>query len=76
MNTSLPPPTHLSSFYTPEVRLIEHATRNGISWFDIMYPRNSDALARELKVGKYAAGARQWTEVARSSGGGKRRKTD
>lgn len=43
-----------STFFTPEMRQLEYAVKNGISWFDIMYPRGSDALMRELKVGKYA----------------------
>ena len=50
-------PFHLSSFYTDDIRQIEYAVKNGISWFDIMYPRDSDALMRELKVGKYAVPA-------------------
>lgn len=41
------------AFYTDELRLIEYATKNGISWFDLMYPRGSEKLDRELKVGKY-----------------------
>lgn len=30
------------------------AVKYGYSWFDIMYPRGSDAEARELKIGKYS----------------------
>lgn len=37
-----------------EARKIEQAMKNGYSWFDMMYPRGSDAEARELKIGKYA----------------------
>ncbi len=37
-----------------EARMIEQAMKNGYSWFDMMYPRGSDAEARELKIGKYA----------------------
>jgi hypothetical protein len=33
------------------------AAKNGYSWFDILYPRGSDAEAREFKLGKYAAAA-------------------
>jgi hypothetical protein len=37
-----------------ESRRIEELMKNGYSWFDMMYPRGSDAEARELKIGKYA----------------------
>jgi hypothetical protein len=37
-----------------ESRRIEQLMKNGYSWFDMMYPRGSDAEARELKIGKYA----------------------
>lgn len=37
-----------------ESRMIEKAMKMGYTWFDMMYPRGSDAEARELKIGKYA----------------------
>jgi len=37
-----------------ESRRIEQAMKNGYSWFDMMYPRGSEAEAKELKIGKYA----------------------
>ena len=37
-----------------ESRKIEQAMKMGYSWFDMMYPRGSDAEAREFKIGKYA----------------------
>ena len=37
-----------------EARKVEQAMKMGYTWFDMMYPRGSDAEARELKIGKYA----------------------
>ena len=37
-----------------DARKVEYAMKMGYSWFDLMYPRGSDAEARELKIGKYA----------------------
>lgn len=37
-----------------EARQIEKLMKNGYTWFDMMYPRDSDAEAREFKIGKYA----------------------
>jgi hypothetical protein len=37
-----------------EARQIEKLMKMGYTWFDMMYPRGSDAEARELKIGKYA----------------------
>lgn len=73
-------PSHLSSFYTDDIRQIEYAVKNGISLFDLMYPRDSDALMRELKVGKYAvpataaADALSGTSSAHTLSGHKRRR--
>lgn len=33
---------------------MEFLMKSGYSWFDMMYPRGSDAEAKELKIGKYA----------------------
>ena len=55
--------------------------KDGYKWFDMMYPRGSDAEARELKIGKYAdpivattlqAENEGWTEVVC----GKKRRRD
>lgn len=37
-----------------EVNKMEQAMKMGYTWFDMMYPRGSDAEARELKIGKYS----------------------
>lgn len=45
--------TNFTPFYKDYDKMTEYI-RNGYSWFDMMYPRGSDAEAKELKIGKYA----------------------
>jgi hypothetical protein len=76
MNARAPPVINEtnSTFFTPEMRQLEYAVKNGISWFDIMYPRGSDALDRELRVGKYAHLSVTAVAPAKNLSGTKRRR--
>jgi len=58
--------------FWPEYDKMDRLMKDGYKWFDMMYPRGSDAEARELKIGKYAdpvvdakiqAEKEGWTEV-------------
>lgn len=33
---------------------MDQLVKSGYSWFDMMYPRGSEAEAKELKIGKYS----------------------
>ncbi len=45
--------TDFTPFYKDYDKMVEYM-KNGYSWFDMMYPRGSEAEAKELKIGKYA----------------------
>ena len=43
-----------TSVFWNEYEKMDQLVKNGYSWFDMMYPRGSEAADKELKIGKYA----------------------
>jgi hypothetical protein len=53
MSDNNPNTTIYKCVFNPDQERMEAFMKAGYTWFDMMYPRGSDAEARELKTGPY-----------------------